>query len=181
MVKMLRKHLGLILLVLAFALVPVIIQKTRIFFAPLVSSYPTFDLLKVPQVISPISFTDERGQERSLSAFKGKLLVVNIWATWCPPCREEMPTLDRLQTILGESVDFEVIAISVDAGGRDIVRAFYANNGITKLPILNAPENETLARLGIVGLPTTILVNPNGLELGRILGPAKWDSPEMLR
>jgi len=181
MVKMLRKHLGLILLVLTFALAPVVIQKTRIFLAPLVSSYPTFDLLKVPQVISPISFTDERGQKRSLSAFKGKLLVVNIWATWCPPCREEMPTLDRLQTILGESVDFAVIAISVDAGGRDIVRAFYANNGITKLPILNAPENETLARLGIVGLPTTILVNPNGLELGRILGPAKWDSPEMLR
>ena len=110
----------------------------------------------------------------SLADFRGKLLLLNIWATWCGPCREEMPTLDRLQTRLG-GADFEVVALSIDREGVDAVRDFYAELELNALRIYVDTSTMTPINLNVLGIPTTLLLDRNGRELGRYTGPAEWD------
>ena len=138
---------------------------------------PNFVLHEPPQLVPDIQFKDDAGRAHSLVEFRGKLVLLNIWATWCIPCRKEMPALDRLETKLG-GPEFEVVALSIDRGGPDAVKKFYAENGIEHLPLSIDSSSKVLRDVGAAGLPTTLLIGRRGLEIGRLTGPAEWDSPE---
>jgi len=129
--------------------------------------------------IPVMQFQDGAGKPRTLADFRGKLVLLNIWATWCAPCREEMPALDRLQAQLGGS-NFEVVALSIDQQGPEEVRKFYDEIGVKALQLYIDPSAQASSRLGILGVPSTLLVDPGGLEIGRKMGPAKWDSPQSI-
>src|SRR5262249_54091174 len=111
-----------------------------------------------PKSVAAIKFADAQGQSRNLADFKGKVVLLNIWATWCGPCRKEMPALDLLQAELG-GPDFEVVALSIDRGGMDAVRKFFADIGIHNLAIYLDGSGQALRQLGAVGLPTTLLID----------------------
>lgn len=132
-----------------------------------------------PQAISDFRFEDGSGQPVTLADFAGKVVLLNIWATWCIPCRHEMPTLDRLQAELG-GLDFEVVALSIDRAGMDVVRQFYGEIGIERLAIYIDSGGKAAGALGAVGLPTTLLIDRQSREVGRLVGPAEWDAPEMV-
>ena len=140
---------------------------------------PAFPLHDEPRTVPPVTFRGGDDRERSLADFRGRVVLLNIWATWCVPCRREMPTLDRLQSELG-GADFEVVALSIDRAGLPAVEAFYKEIGLTTLGIYVDAAGKASRQLGIVGLPTTILIGRDGMELGRFVGPAEWDSPEMI-
>ncbi|MFQ5566596.1 MAG: TlpA family protein disulfide reductase [Paracoccaceae bacterium] len=106
-------------------------------------------------------------------------MLLNIWATWCAPCLREMPTLDRLQAQLG-GPDFEVVALSIDRAGLKVVQNFYEKVGIQHLAMYIDSTGKGVRKLGISGLPTTFLIDRAGRELGRLIGPAEWDSSEMV-
>lgn len=126
-----------------------------------------------------LRFTEGNGAATSLAAFRDRVVLLNVWATWCSPCREEMPTLDRLQAALG-GPHFEVVAVSVDAGGLPVVQAFFRETGVKHLhPYLDTFHDA--AAVITTGIPITLLVDRNGREAGRKLGPATWDDPRMLQ
>jgi thiol-disulfide isomerase/thioredoxin len=133
-----------------------------------------------PRPLPSIQFEDEQGQTRSLADFKAKVVVLNIWATWCVPCRREMPTLDRLQGNQG-GPDFDVVPISIDRGGIDAIRKFYAETAVQKLAMYADRSGQVLRAVGAIGLPTTLIINRDGQEVGRITGPAEWDSTEIIQ
>lgn len=133
----------------------------------------------VPQPVPELRFQDGQGKPRALSEFRGKVVLLNIWATWCVPCREEMPALDRVQQKLG-GPNFEVVALSIDRGGAAAVRRFYEEIGIRALAVYVDPESEAVGKLRTVGVPTTLLVDREGREQWRKTGPEKWDDPAML-
>jgi thiol-disulfide isomerase/thioredoxin len=139
-----------------------------------------FNLHDRPKRTAALSFADEAGNRHTLADFRGKLILLNLWATWCPPCREEMPSLARLQAKLGGS-DFTVVALSIDAGESALskVRQFYQETGIKNLPIYIDSAGMAANDLGAVGLPTTLLLDRDGQEIGRTVGPANWDGPEV--
>ena len=139
----------------------------------------SFVMLDTPKPLPPITFQDVGGRTGGLADFSGKTVLLNVWATWCIPCRKEMPTLDRLQAQLG-GPDFEVVTLSIDRGGIEAVRKFYAELGIQHLAAHVDPTSAAAGNLGVVGLPTTLLIDGKGRELGRLIGPAEWDSPEMV-
>ncbi|MCB4823078.1 TlpA family protein disulfide reductase [Roseicella aerolata] len=130
-----------------------------------------------PVPVPEFGFTDAEGRPLGPADFRGRIVLLNIWATWCVPCREEMPALDRLQAELG-SPDFEVVALSIDRGGADAVRAFYEQIGIANLAVFLDRPNASSRALGVVGIPTTLLIDRDGREIGRAIGPLEWDSPE---
>ena len=132
-----------------------------------------------PRPLPEIQFENGQGEAMSLADFRGKVVLLNIWATWCAPCRREMPTLDRLQAELG-SPDFEVVALSIDRKGLPAVQAFYAELGLETLAIYVDETGAAQRALSVFGLPTTLLLDRDGNEIGRLLGPAEWDSPEMV-
>jgi thiol-disulfide isomerase/thioredoxin len=132
-----------------------------------------------PKPLPDIAFRDGEGNARSLEDFRGKVVLLNIWATWCTPCRREMPTLDRLQgALVGK--DFEVIALSIDRAGAGPVGKFYGDIGITRLATYIDVSGKAVRDVGAPGLPTTLLVDRKGREAGRLVGPAEWDSPAMM-
>lgn len=136
-------------------------------------------LLDHPRPVPNISFTDGDDQIRSLADFRGKVVLLNIWATWCVPCRKEMPTLDRLQATLG-GPDFAVVALSIDRAGKRAVEAFYMETDVRSIDIYIDSTGSVSRELAVVGLPTTLLIDAEGRELGRLVGPAEWDAPEMV-
>ena len=140
---------------------------------------PPFVMFEAPKPVPELNFTDGEGHARTLADFKGKVILLNIWATWCVPCRKEMPTLDRLQAALG-GVDFEVMPLSIDRKGMEVVNKFYDEIGIQHLSRFVDPSNEAFQKLPIVGIPTTLLIDRQGQELGRLIGPSEWDSPDMI-
>ena len=132
-----------------------------------------------PKPAPELSFLDGQGNALSLEDFRGKVVVLNLWATWCAPCRREMPSLDRLQAELG-GAGLEVIALSLDRGDVAKIREFFEELGIASLAIYQDPEARAGRELGAPGLPTTIVIDRTGQEVGRLLGPAEWDSDEAL-
>jgi len=138
-----------------------------------------FVMSSEPKPVPELSFTDANGKTRNLYQFKGKVVLLNIWATWCGPCRQEMPMLDRLQTTLG-GPDFEVVPLSVDRKGLEVVDKFYKETGIKSLSrYVTGSSNDAFEKLALFGLPVTLLIDRQGQELGRHEGPAEWDSPEI--
>jgi thiol-disulfide isomerase/thioredoxin len=129
-----------------------------------------------PRALEEVRFQDAAGKTLALSDFRGRAVLVNLWATWCVPCREEMPALDRLQQKLG-GPDFEVLAVSIDRGGGADVRRFYEQFGVRSLAVYVDPSAEAGFKLKAFGLPTTVLVDRAGRERWRKVGPAEWDAP----
>jgi thiol-disulfide isomerase/thioredoxin len=129
-----------------------------------------------PRDIAAFSFADGKGSNLDLGHWKGKVVLLNLWATWCAPCRREMPELAQLQRLLGSN-DFEVVALSEDLKGVEASAAFLKNSGADNLALYVDPKSTALAAVESPGLPTTLLIDRNGKEIGRLLGPADWASP----
>jgi thiol-disulfide isomerase/thioredoxin len=130
-----------------------------------------------PAPLPNITFQDASGKDVTLSSFKGKTILLNLWATWCQPCREEMPALDRLQKALG-SDKFEVVALSLDREGYAASRKFLDKLKANAVNLYADPTAKQGMELKLIGMPTTILINKNGLEIGRLAGSAEWDSDD---
>ena len=129
--------------------------------------------------ITNIVFQDESGAETGLDKWRGRVVLLNLWATWCAPCRKEMPELDALQQKLGSS-DFEVVAVSVDRQGAAVARKFLDDTKASNLKLYVDTTARALDAVKAVGLPATILIDRQGKEIGRLLGPADWASPEAI-
>lgn len=136
-----------------------------------------FTIKNTPMLVPETIFFDEQGAKLSLRDFAGKVLLVNLWATWCAPCRDEMPALDALQSDMDSSL-FQVVPISADRQGSGVVRNFYDKLGIENLSIYNDKTMKTHLAFRARGLPTTLLIDRKGREIGRLVGPARWDSKE---
>lgn len=126
-----------------------------------------------PVALSDFKFVDGTGKDRTFSEWKGRVVLLNLWATWCAPCRKEMPDLDKLQAELG-SDKFEVVAISVDRSGVNGAKKFLGEVGVAKLALYADPTAKLASELKVLGLPATLLVDAEGREVGRLLGPAEW-------
>lgn len=140
---------------------------------------PAMPLHDTPRPVPEVAFTDGEGEPLTLDAWRGKIVLLNIWATWCGPCREEMPTLDRLQARLGGD-RFEVVALSIDRAGVSVVAEFFEEIGIEHLRTFIDDSGKAARDLKVFGLPATLLIGRDGQELGRLVGPAEWDTPEMI-
>ena len=127
--------------------------------------------------VPDLSFRDAQGTEIRLGKWLGRVVLVNLWATWCAPCRKEMPTLADLQKQLG-SKDFEVVALSVDRKGLAASSAYLKETGADSLGLYVDDTMKSLDDLQGQGLPLTVLIDRRGREIGRLLGPAEWNSPE---
>ena len=138
------------------------------------SELAAFVFRKEPEVLPEIKFQDADGRERSLTDWRGKVVLLNLWATWCLPCRKEMPALDRLQASLG-SDQFQVVAISVDRTGLAGAKKFLEETKTPNLAVYADPTARLASSLRAAGLPATLLIDKEGRELGRLLGPAEWD------
>lgn len=132
-----------------------------------------------PRAVPELRFAAADGQAMSLSSFRGRVVLLNIWATWCAPCRKEMPALDRLAGKLGGS-DFEVVALSIDRTGMGPIRLFYEKIGVRNLRMYLDQDSAAMAALSITGVPTTLLIDAGGREIQRWVGPVDWDSPEVV-
>ena len=140
---------------------------------------PLMPLHDTPREMLSPPFVDGAGRDLTLEDFRSRVVLLNIWATWCVPCREEMPTLDALQARLGGD-DFHVLPLSIDRAGLKVVRSFYDEIGIQHLDMYLADSTRAMLAFGALGLPTTILIDRDGKERGRLVGPAEWDSPEIV-
>lgn len=136
---------------------------------------------ETPRPLPDLAFLDGEGELKKLSDFRGRVVALNLWATWCVPCREEMPAFDRLQAELGGE-GFDVVAISIDSGDAAKPRAFLAEIGVSHLPLYTDAKSEAFRALKSVGraagLPTTLLIDAAGCEIGYLPGPADWASED---
>lgn len=130
-----------------------------------------------PKEIPAFSFRNGAGKDLTLADFKGRVVLLNLWATWCAPCRKEMPDLAELQKEMG-GPGFEVVALSLDRKGADASSAFLKETGAGNLALYTDQESKALAAVNALGLPATLLVNKDGKEAARLLGPAPWSSDE---
>jgi thiol-disulfide isomerase/thioredoxin len=130
-----------------------------------------------PAELPGLKFIDAKGQERTIKDWQGKAVLLNLWATWCGPCRREMPDLDQLQAELG-SDRFEVVALSVDRAGLVGAQKFLDSVGTKRLALYADPTAKMAGELKVIGLPATLLIDPQGREIGRLLGPAEWASDD---
>ncbi|WP_458791477.1 TlpA disulfide reductase family protein [Yoonia sp. MH D7] len=133
------------------------------------------NLHSAPIESSDVVFTSADGSDMTLADFNGKYVLVNFWATWCAPCRKEMPQLSDLQTRL-QGDNFEVVTIATGRNPRPAMEAFFDDIGVDNLP-LHTDARQTLARsMGVLGLPVTLILDPEGFEVGRLQGDADWAS-----
>ncbi len=139
-----------------------------------------FVIHKDRKPVPDISFRDGTGIERSIRDWRGRVVLINLWATWCAPCRKEMPELAELQRTMGGD-DFEVVAISVDRKGAEASAKFLVEAKAASLNLYIDRSAEVLNPLKALGLPATILIDRQGNEVGRLLGPAEWASGDALR
>ncbi|QFT58950.1 Thiol:disulfide interchange protein TlpA [Sulfitobacter sp. THAF37] len=123
---------------------------------------------------APFDLADDAGQG-TLADYRGKYVLVNFWATWCAPCRKEMPQLDALQKEFGGE-DFEVLTIATGRNSPDGITRFFEEAGVTSLPRHQDPKQALASQMGIFGLPITVLIDPEGREIARLRGDADWSS-----
>jgi len=135
--------------------------------------------LKLPE----LKFRDGDGKERTLADWKGRTVLLNLWATWCVPCRTEMPALDGLESKLGGR-DFQVVAVNIDTRDPDKPKQWLTENGIHKLSYFADPRATVFQELKSIGrafgMPTTVLVDPSGCEIASLAGPADWAGKDAL-
>ena len=134
-----------------------------------------------PKPLPDLAFEDAEGRPRRLADWRGRTVLLNLWATWCVPCRREMPALDRLQAKLG-GAGFEVVAVNLDTQGKAKADKFLKETGIGRLGFYADASmklfQDLKAQGRAPGLPTTLLIGPDGCEMGYLPGPAEWDSPD---
>jgi thiol-disulfide isomerase/thioredoxin len=136
------------------------------------------DMKKLALHDSPVALPqavlqDADDAEHSLTDYRGKWVVLNSWATWCAPCREEMPSLDRLQAAMPE---LAVVPVATGRNAVEGIERFYAEAGVTLLPVLRDPKSDLARGMAVMGLPVTVILNPEGQEVARLIGDAEWDS-----
>jgi len=153
-------------------------------FAPVAAEPPlqgvfkdNFTLLDPPVPAPQAQFSNASGRGLTLAEFKGRVVLLNFWATWCAPCVREMPTLDRVQDKLGGE-GLSVVAVSEDRGGLDVVDPFLKQLGLRHLEIYLDPRGTLAREFGLAGLPTTLLIDAEGRLVGGLEGPAEWDSDD---
>jgi thiol-disulfide isomerase/thioredoxin len=138
---------------------------------------PAEDARKLPV----LAFQDADGRPKSLADWQGRTVLVNLWATWCIPCRKEMPALDALQEKLG-SPQFEVVAVNIDTRNLDKPKTWLHGIGIGHLAYYSDANAKVFQDLKVagkaIGMPTTLLIDPNGCEIASLSGPAEWASPD---
>lgn len=129
-----------------------------------------------PEAVTAASFqlADDAGTG-TLADYRGKYVLLNFWATWCAPCRKEMPMLQELQTEFGGDF-FEVVTIATGRNSPQGIKKFFADNNITSLPRLQDPKQQLAAQMGVFGLPITVIIDPKGREIARMRGDADWSS-----
>ncbi|WP_380054667.1 TlpA disulfide reductase family protein [Falsihalocynthiibacter sp. SS001] len=120
-------------------------------------------------------YFDPDGRELTLAEYEGKITLVNFWATWCAPCRKEMPSLDALEAELSGD-DFAVVTIATGRNRMPAIEKFFADESIENLPILLDPKSALAMDMEVTGLPATVLLNREGQEIARLVGDAEWDS-----
>ena len=129
--------------------------------------------------VPTFKFLDGDGNYLTLENFRGKVVALQFWATWCFPCREELPTVDALQGELG-GADFTFVPLSVDRDGADLVRQYYADNGIKNLSVYIDEGMDAARAMLVNGIPYTILLNREGMEIARVLGDRNWFTPDAI-
>ncbi|MBJ6752156.1 TlpA disulfide reductase family protein [Geomonas anaerohicana] len=122
---------------------------------------------------------DLSGKPVQLSTLKGKLVLVNFWATWCPPCREEIPSMVKLNQAM-QGKNFQMLAISIDEGGKGAVEDFFKRGGVT-LPALLDTDGQVSRRYGTTGVPETFVVDPKGVIRKKVVGGLDWSHPEVIQ
>jgi len=153
--------------------------------APLVhGEVAALAVARTPYRIPDLAFKDSQGRDRTLADWRGRTVLLNLWATWCVPCRREMPALDALQALLG-GADFEVIAVDIDTRDPQRPLAFLKDVGVTHLAYYadaSARVFEDLKTAGkAFGMPTTVIIDRNACEIGNMAGPAEWASDDGVR
>lgn len=134
-------------------------------------------VLDAPLVVPDIAVASPDGSERRLADWRGDVVVLNFWATWCVPCRVEMPSLDALAgAMAGRGVT--VLAVATGRNPPEAIARFYAEAGIEALPVLTDRGSALARAMGVMGLPATILIDPEGREVARVIGEADWNAPE---
>jgi thiol-disulfide isomerase/thioredoxin len=176
MFAMRRSLVPILIIVCAFVAFPLALRE----FFPL--KLPAAELIthSSPQGLTDFTFSDGSGRNLTLERFRGTVVLVNVWATWCPPCKDEMASLNHL-ALLFANKNLKIVPISIDVSGALTVRSFYKRLDLNNLSIYVDPSKNVMDALGITGIPTTILIGPDGREIGRMLGPAKWDAPESVK
>lgn len=133
-----------------------------------------------PEPVPVSAFLDANGGEQTMESYRGKYVVLNFWAMWCAPCREEMPALDALDAELG-GADFEVVTVATGRNLRGAVDKFFVDAQLDNLPKLFDPKMTMAQEFRVRGLPVTVLIDPEGREVARASGAVHWDSPAALR
>ena len=128
-----------------------------------------------PVALTEAALVDGTDAPRSLDEYRGKWMVLNFWATWCAPCRHEMPSLDRLQAAMPE---IAVVPVATGRNSVEGITAFFEEAGVKALPVLRDPKSVLARSMGVMALPVTVIVNPEGQEVARLIGDAEWDSAE---
>ena len=129
-----------------------------------------------PVALPEIGVVDAAEAPHALAEYKGQWVLLNFWATWCAPCRAEMPTLQALDTAMGD--DFSVVTVATGRNSVEGIDKFFAEAGITSLPKLRDPKSELARNMGVLGLPLTVILNPEGQEVARLIGDADWNSAD---
>ena len=127
-----------------------------------------------PASVTDTAFTDPAGAEHTLAQFEGKHILLNFWATWCAPCRKEMPMLSELQAEFGGD-DFEVVTIATGRNELAGIRRFLSEMEVDNLPIYLDPRQKLAREMGVLGLPITLVIDPEGNEIARMIGDAEWN------
>jgi len=138
---------------------------------------PQIDLLGVGSGAPDFHATDLRtGRPTTLADYRGKVVLLNVWATWCQPCRVEMPSMERLYRRLGQSGDFKVVAVSIDEEGDSVVTAFARELGLT-FDILHDRTGAIKRTYQATGVPESWVINRDGVIIKKVIGPSEWDGP----
>ncbi|MEL6119581.1 MAG: TlpA disulfide reductase family protein [Pseudomonadota bacterium] len=130
---------------------------------------------EVPKDVTQTGFETIDGNSGTLADYQGKVVVLNFWATWCAPCRKEMPMLSDLQAALGGEA-FEVVTIATGRNPPQAMKSFFHEIGVTNLPLHRDPRSKMAREMGVLGLPVTMVLDENGKELARLVGDAHWSS-----
>ncbi len=136
---------------------------------------------KTPAVKSQapeISVVSLDNQQLTLASLKGKVVLLNFWATWCPPCREEIPSMMKLNKFMAGK-PFQMVCVSVDEGGKKAVEEFFKNSGFS-LPAYTDPSGQVAKTYGITGVPETFVIDKNGVIVKKVIGGLDWNSPEVI-